>query len=198
MDSQTPEQKKFTLLLVDDDYYMLQNLAKLFRKTPIEIITAIDGKDAYQKYLEYSPDIIVTDVYMPKMDGPALIDKIRLIDEDVIIIAMSADPNAKKQLENCDIQQFFQKLGILNLVTAIQRLISIMDTNTQNTVIQQIKNSIEEFEANSCVVGSIDMDKLIETMNIIKSPTFLTATNYKLDEIEKQLIKHGIHNAGKR
>ncbi len=64
------------LLIVEDNedflYYLKDNLQQYF-----QIDTATNGKEAWQKALARHPDLIVSDVMMPEMDGLQLCDKIR-------------------------------------------------------------------------------------------------------------------------
>ncbi|MGL4737683.1 MAG: response regulator transcription factor [Cellulosilyticaceae bacterium] len=56
----------------------------------MEVVADVDnGERAYQLFLEERPEIIITDLRMPKMDGVALIQKIREIDQSCLIIVIS-------------------------------------------------------------------------------------------------------------
>ena len=58
-----------TILLVDDEYASLEALALLLRKEGYQIATASDGEDALVRLRERQPDLVITDYWMPKMDG---------------------------------------------------------------------------------------------------------------------------------
>jgi signal transduction histidine kinase/ligand-binding sensor domain-containing protein/DNA-binding response OmpR family regulator len=68
--------KKPTVLLIDDNddmrFYLKDNLKHTFN-----IIEAVNGKDGWQKALSMHPDLIVSDVSMPEMNGIDLCHKIR-------------------------------------------------------------------------------------------------------------------------
>ncbi|CAH1193268.1 Transcriptional regulatory protein LnrK [Paenibacillus auburnensis] len=59
------------VLIVDDQRLMREGLAALIGLEPeMEIVgTAIDGRDAYAKALEWKPDVVLMDIRMPGMDG---------------------------------------------------------------------------------------------------------------------------------
>jgi signal transduction histidine kinase/ligand-binding sensor domain-containing protein/DNA-binding response OmpR family regulator len=69
--------KKTTVLLVEDDadlrFYLKDNL-----KEDFNVIEAVNGKDGWQKALFHHPNIIVSDISMPEMNGIDLCKKIRL------------------------------------------------------------------------------------------------------------------------
>ena len=79
-----------SLLLVEDDRVIRSVYEQVLIKHVKKLYLAIDGADGYDKYLEYNPDIIVTDIKMPIVNGLEMIRKIRTTDQDQRIIIMSA------------------------------------------------------------------------------------------------------------
>ncbi|MFC0216338.1 response regulator [Paenibacillus chartarius] len=59
------------ILIVDDQRLMREGLAALISLEPgMEVVgTAVDGRDAYAKALEWRPDVVLMDIRMPGMDG---------------------------------------------------------------------------------------------------------------------------------
>ena len=64
------------ILLVEDNQELLDYLASLFNNH-YKIQTAINGKDALEKISQRLPDLIITDLMMPVMDGIEFCKKIR-------------------------------------------------------------------------------------------------------------------------
>jgi CheY-like chemotaxis protein len=83
---------KNRILLVEDDEDTRYALAMLFKLEGFEVITAADGEEAYIHAVGERPDLIVTDINMPKVDGLSLIKMIREDDrtENIPIVAVSA------------------------------------------------------------------------------------------------------------
>ena len=65
-----------TILIVDDSAEIRRYLEKCL-KTGFNILTAANGQEALDIALEQLPDLIITDVVMPQMDGFALLEKIK-------------------------------------------------------------------------------------------------------------------------
>lgn len=80
---------KITLLYIEDSLATRTVFAKRLERKVKKFILAVDGEDGYNKYLEYKPDIILTDIEMPKLTGFELSRKIKSINQDAIIIALS-------------------------------------------------------------------------------------------------------------
>ena len=57
------------VLLVDDDSLARNYFKTLLGEAGYEVVEAADGKEAVRLYRERKPDLIVTDIYMPKMSG---------------------------------------------------------------------------------------------------------------------------------
>ncbi len=82
--------KKSSLLLAEDE----ENLRNSFKKVLLlyvdKVYTASDGEEALELYNKYHPDILITDLKMPKLNGLDLIKTIRKENENIPIIVTSA------------------------------------------------------------------------------------------------------------
>ena len=78
------------ILVVDDEKPIVELISFNLKKEGHEIISANDGEDGYNKALNEKPDLILLDVMLPKMDGFTLAKEIRLINQEVPIIFLTA------------------------------------------------------------------------------------------------------------
>lgn len=65
------------LLIVDDEPNLLRAVAVVLREEGFEVSTARSGRDALISVAKNMPDLIVSDIRMPKMDGYALARRLR-------------------------------------------------------------------------------------------------------------------------
>jgi CheY-like chemotaxis protein len=65
-----------TILLVDDEYASLEVLALLLTREGYQISTASDGEEAVLRLQEKRFDLVITDYWMPRMDGLELCKRI--------------------------------------------------------------------------------------------------------------------------
>ena len=77
------------VLLIDDDELVVYALNKYLSRKGFEVITLNSGKKAIATYKSFQPDIIITDIIMPEVEGIELISEIRRIDTNIPIIAIS-------------------------------------------------------------------------------------------------------------
>lgn len=87
------------VLIVDDSFYARQLLKKLLTQIGYEVTEASGGVQAIEILKKESFDIVTVDLVMPEMDGITLIKKIRELNRDMPIVAITADiqDETKKQ-----------------------------------------------------------------------------------------------------
>ena len=65
------------VLVADDDAWILRMVATVLEKRGYTVVTATDGEEALERALVTPPDLLITDVMMPHMDGWALVKALR-------------------------------------------------------------------------------------------------------------------------
>src|SRR3989338_1438015 len=69
--------KMLTIEVVEDDKPLLTVLSKRFIEEGYRVISALTGEDGLALALKNKPDLILLDIVMPKMDGIAMLKKLR-------------------------------------------------------------------------------------------------------------------------
>ena len=69
--------EKIKVLLADDEQDILEIMSKKIRTEGYEVVTARDGLAAWDMIVSESPDVILLDLTMPKMDGFSVLKKLR-------------------------------------------------------------------------------------------------------------------------
>ncbi len=64
------------ILIVDYDTKSIESLSKLFEGYEIEVMTAMDGVEAYEKFKSDEPDLVLLEAMLPRMHGFDLAQKI--------------------------------------------------------------------------------------------------------------------------
>ena len=64
------------ILIVDYDTKSIESLSKLFEAYEIEVMTAMDGVDAYEKFKADEPDLVLLEAMLPRLHGFDLAQRI--------------------------------------------------------------------------------------------------------------------------
>jgi two-component system, NtrC family, response regulator HydG len=78
------------VLLVDDDRHALRALKALLEGEGFRVRTAHGGRAALDELTEAPPDVLVTDLHMPEVDGLEVLRRAKAIDDDLPAIMMTA------------------------------------------------------------------------------------------------------------
>ncbi|MEN6321612.1 MAG: response regulator [Syntrophaceae bacterium] len=82
-------QAKKKILVVEDEFGIQETLRDVFIMEGYEVRVAVDGEKGYETYLKFEPDLVFTDVVMPKMSGVELVKKIREKNPKIRVIYIS-------------------------------------------------------------------------------------------------------------
>lgn len=77
------------ILLIDDDQLFREMFKQVLLRENYDVVEACDGKEGIRKFIESSPDLVITDIIMPDQEGIETISKLRLENKNVPIIAIS-------------------------------------------------------------------------------------------------------------
>lgn len=78
-----------TILIVDDNRTIRWSLSKLFRSSGYQVVEACDGREALTALVMNDVDMVLTDLYMPEVDGIELLIRLKDSKRAAPIIAMS-------------------------------------------------------------------------------------------------------------
>ncbi|NPA29425.1 MAG: GGDEF domain-containing response regulator [Epsilonproteobacteria bacterium] len=113
---------ELTLLYVEDDRESQERMKLLLEEDVKSFYQAFDGAEGLDLFKTLSPDIVVTDINMPRLDGLALSEAIRAMDKEcpiVLITAFDDKETLKRAIEigvdafiskPVDIEQLYEKL----------------------------------------------------------------------------------------
>ncbi len=87
------------ILYAEDNEKIRESYALVLKRYFKEVIEACDGKEALALYRSHKPDIILTDINMPELDGLELIRIIRQNDKTTKIIVLSAYSDQEKLMK---------------------------------------------------------------------------------------------------
>ena len=130
---------KLKLLIADDELIVLDTMKSILQWPEYgigEILTALDGESALSLFQSERPDIVITDIRMPKMGGLELISKIREEDESVSIIIFSAYSEfeyARQAISKKIVDYLVKPIHLPDFERIIQKIVAQIRENRART-----------------------------------------------------------------
>ena len=177
------EKYDISLLYVEDEQSTREQVSGLLRRIVRTLYVASDGIDGLAKYKLYLPDVVLSDIMMPGMDGLEMASQIRLIKPDCQIIVLTAYNDTEYLLEciAIGINKFAQKpvdfaklsqvIGQCNDLIQMKRQVQ-----KQEEIIRLLSQAMEQAPA-PVVITSLDGS--IEYVNSM----FCRVTGYEKTEV---------------
>ena len=115
------------ILVVEDDKHMAEGLKLNLSLQGHEVVVAPDGLAGLRQWRDCRPDLIVLDIMLPGMDGLSVLQNIRLEDEEVPILILSAkgEPDDKVQGFSHGVDDYLAKpFDLDELLHRVERLLT--------------------------------------------------------------------------
>jgi len=93
--------EKSRVLVVDDEPQITRVLRTVLTSQGYQVRTAAEGESALANFTEWRPELVITDLYMPRMDGVELCRRIRAV-SNVPIIVLSVKGEERTKVEALD------------------------------------------------------------------------------------------------
>lgn len=122
--------KKYTILYIEDDEGVRTINSRFLKRMFDKLYEAKDGEEGYELYKKFHPDIILTDIKMPKLDGISLAKKIRKDDENTKIIISTAFSDKEYLIEAIELKlekYIIKPLTNRNLLPALTKAVEALD-----------------------------------------------------------------------
>jgi len=161
----------YKVLIAEDEMWVRLGLKNAIRWETLGMSVIADvanGVEAWEHYQKDKPDIIITDIRMPEMDGMELIDRIREHDAATKIIILTC-------LEEFGLLQTAMRLGVSDFILKLT-----MDSNEMVNVLNKVKLELDEQHADTSKHLLRNMDVLKE--NLFKD--YLFQNRYTHEEFQ--------------
>ncbi len=124
--------KTLTILYAEDEEGIRKKISDSLRYYVKSVIEAQNGERALQLYREKKPDILFTDIMMPKLDGIELVRTIRKDDVKMPIVIITAHTDKEYLLRAVDLhleQYIIKPINLTDLKNALQKCVDVISKN---------------------------------------------------------------------
>ena len=130
--------------IVDDDKSIRWVLEKALQKTDVEIQSFSNPEDVLKRIRHEEPDVIISDIRMPGMDGITLLEKIKQQSPDIPVIIMTAYSDLERAVsafQGGAFEYLPKPFDVDEVVSLVKRAISHKQKNSVAAVIDAIDES---------------------------------------------------------
>ncbi len=170
-----------SVLYVEDEPSTRKMIAEILQRRVREVITARNGSDGLALFREHKPDLVVTDIRMPVMDGIRMAREIRAENKEALIIVTTAHSDSQFLLDaiNIGIDQYVVKpVSLEKLSGVISKCAGIIDSRR---VARQLHESETRFRA--VFEHSVDAIGISKTgTHVFVNPAYLALFGYASNE----------------
>lgn len=151
--------RNISILYVEDDYDTREEMTKILLEVSDNITVATSGSEALEYYYEKTPQIIISDIAMPNLNGIEFIRKVRNenIQVPIILLTAHADVDVDYLLPaaNLNIQSYIVKpINIKQLKEVLFNAVEILNINSNIYV--KITHSLKYDKTNSEILSLDD------------------------------------------
>jgi DNA-binding NtrC family response regulator len=190
--------KKEKILVVDDEKIVRESLFHWFQEEGYQVDTAGDGETALRIFDKNKFDLLLVDMKMPGMSGLELLDKVKEIDKDTIVIlitAFASVPTAIKALKDGAYDYVTKPVDPDELEHLVKKALEQKSLRVEN---EQLKGSIDEIIKPDNLIGeSAQMKKIYELIHTV-AQTDTTVMIRGESGTGKELVAKAIHINSRR
>lgn len=181
------------ILVVDDEEIIRESTSFILKKEGYSVTEAANGKEAYEKFLEGSFDLVITDLEMPEMKGIELLDRVMRVNGQtlvVIITAYGSLDTAIAALRKGASDYILKPLEFDELIVKIKRLLEYKKIMMENQFLRRELH--RDYDFTHLVGQSPAMKRVIETIQTVATSDSTVLIQGK-SGTGKELVARAIH-----
>jgi PAS domain S-box-containing protein len=174
--------KKLNILYVEDDTSTREELEYFFSTKVNKLFVAKNGEEGFNLYKNEKPDIVVTDIQMPVLNGIDMIEKIRNIDNYVPIVVITAfsDTDYLFKAIKLNVNHYLTKpLNLISLVDILAKLSKNISLEKDNKEILNTLKQYKDIVDERSIISKSNLEGIITYVN----EPFEKISGYTKDEL---------------
>ena len=184
-----------TILLVDDEVSILQSLSGILEDEGYEVLTAQSGEEALRVLEETEIDLFILDIWLPKMDGIELLERIRTKNALIPVVMISGHGSIETAVKATRLGAFDyleKPLSLEKVLVTVNNALRYGQLSRENQLLKS-----QTAPARKINGDSIAIRKLTEQIRIV-APTQANVLITGENGTGKELVAHSIHQLSDR
>lgn len=158
--------QNLTILYAEDEEGIRKNIADSLRYYVKEVYEAGDGEEAFLLYEQKRPDIIFSDIHMPKMDGIEFVKRVRENDMKTPVVMITAHTDKEYLLDAVELHMekyFVKPINLEQLLAGLQRCVEQLEQNrlavleVDNSYVYDFDNKELKYKDSSVILNKKEM-----------------------------------------
>lgn len=183
----------YSILYIEDNPGLRMNVSKLLEKIFDNIYTAGDGKEGFEVFKKHHPDIILTDINMPEMNGLDMAEKINKVSPTSKIIILSAheEKDYFHQAIRAGVFRFLNKPAKTDkLMEALYDTILVIQREEDNILFQTQMQDIFNYQNNIVIMIKDNKPALVNRRFLDFFGTDSLDDFFKSNDLDTLLLEH--------
>jgi len=191
------ENSSFKILVIDDDESIRKTLTNYLKKLNFNVYSASNGSEGIEIAQKEIPDLVITDIKMPKADGFEVLKKVKEIDSHIHVIMITAfdDMSSTVKAMQQGAYDYIEKpLEIDKLKITISRALENKKMSEQLTSFITVET--EEYQSENTLIGKSSVMKDVYKKIGQTTTSRVTVLLEGESGTGKELVARAIHYSG--
>ena len=118
------EKLAISILYVEDEEITRSAVARMLRRRVLNVYEAENGQEGLELYKQYRPDIVISDIRMPVLDGMEMSKEIKILDKNSKIILTTAHSDASILINSIEVgidKYILKPLDMASLFSSVEK-----------------------------------------------------------------------------
>ncbi len=183
-----------TIVVADDEALARQSVAELLREEGYQVYEAADGQAAFQLLEEIDVDLVLSDLRMPGVDGLAVLQKIREVYPQTMVVLMTAYASVETVVEALRLGAQDYLLKPLLFDDLLHKVRHLLEHKRQAWEIQLLRREVSRHFDFDSMVGRSSAMKEIFALTQKVAPTNATVLITGESGVGKEVVARLIHS----
>lgn len=169
------------VLIIEDNSFLLDSVSDFLKEEGFEIYTALNGEEGVAMALQHLPDIILSDIYMPKMNGYQVFDALKKNPATALIpfIFISAKSEKEDILYGLRLGADDYIIKPIHFPELLRRVMTRIEKTKNTMLLSEVKYEALFETANDAIL----MVRMRDSMIVDANPAAYKLLGYQMPEL---------------